>query len=77
MNDERLSDIRIADGKVYKRMFDESSDLIGDKPGWKKSVPEDLIDDLVRQAYARPPPSAAYCGVRHRQNDRKIPSILL
>lgn len=60
-NSSRLPDVRVLDGKVYKKTDFSSGDVLLDATCWKLWVPGDLRASLIRSAHV--PPMASHGGV--------------
>lgn len=60
-NGNRLPDLRLVDGRVLKKQFNECDGMLSMEPVWKLWIPDELIETLIRHAHD--PPSAAHCGI--------------
>lgn len=60
-NDERLPDISVRDGRIYKLCQIRDGDPTNEAQAWKLWVPKTMTSSLISGAHD--PPSASHCGI--------------
>lgn len=56
----QVPDLRVIDGRVYKKTLGANDDPTSGASTWKLWVPEELTTELIKNAHD--PPSSAHCG---------------